>query len=198
MADVGLFEFGELQQQLALFVGDLLGDFDMNLDEQVARSAAARIGHAASAYPKNFARLCARGDRLLFAAVERRDFDLGTQHRLRIGDRDVADPVWAVAFEQFVGFDANLDEQVAARPAVGARFALAAQTELHARVDARRHADLQPRLLDVASSTAAIRTLVADDLPFAAAGGARGLNPEEALRLHDLSVSFAVIASGRR
>lgn len=76
LADVGLFEFGQLQQQFTLFVGNFLGDFNVDLDEQVTRSAAARVGHAATAFAKDLAGVCAGRNLLRLLAVERRDFDV--------------------------------------------------------------------------------------------------------------------------
>ena len=82
LADVGLFEFCQLQQQLALFVGNFLGDFNVDLDEQVARSAAAWVGHAAATFAKDLAGVCTGRDVLLLFAVERRDFNLRSERRL--------------------------------------------------------------------------------------------------------------------
>ncbi len=76
---------------------------------------------------------------------------------------------------------------------------LAGKADAGAGIDARRNASIQPSLFDLAAGAAAIGALVADDLAFASAGGASGLDAEEALRLHDLAVTVAVIAfRGRR
>ena len=194
LADVGLFEFCQLQQQLALFVGHFLRDFDVDFDEQIARSAAAWVGHAAATFAKDLAGVRAGRNVLLLFAVERWDFDLRAKRRLRVGDRDVTDQILAVPFKEVVFSDVDLDVQIAARSAVRAGFTFASQAEGHAGIDTGRDASLQPHFLDLAAGAAAIDALVADDLPFASASGAGRLNAEEALRLHDLAMSFAVVA----
>ena len=55
MADIGFLDFGQLQQHFALFVRNFLGDFDMDLDEQVTRSTATWVGHPAASNAEDFA-----------------------------------------------------------------------------------------------------------------------------------------------
>lgn len=194
LADVGLFEFSQLQQQVALFIGNFLGNFNVDRDEQIARSATARVGHAAASNPKHFPGVRARRNVLRLLAIQSWNFDVRAQHRLRVCDRDVTNQVLAVSFKQVVLADANLDIQVTSRAAVHPRLPFATQAERHPGIDARRHTNIQTRLLGLATGTAAVLALVPDDLPFAAARRAGGLNAEKSLRLHDLTVTAAVIA----
>jgi hypothetical protein len=89
--------------------------------------------------------------------------------------------VVAVALEQVVAPDADLDEQVARRAAVAARLAVAGRADAHAVVDAGRYLDLQRLLLLDLALAAATGAGFGDDLAAAVAVRAGLLHAEEAL-----------------
>ncbi len=92
-------------------------------------------------------------------------------------------------FDQYVG--------VARRAAVGARFALARQTQPHFVVDARGNVHLALHALGHHTLPAALWARVFDHLAFAVAHGASGLHAENARRLNDLASTAAVVAGLR-
>ena len=68
--------------------------------------------------------------------MRRRHVDLGAERRLREADRHLADDVVAVAGEERVLAHVQDDVEVAGGAAVAPRFALAAQLQARAGVDA--------------------------------------------------------------
>ena len=90
------------EQSLFLFA-ELFGHFDDDLHEQIAEAAAARVGHAFAAELEHGAGLRAGRDFDFAAAFERRHFERGAERRLRVGDRNAADEVLAVALEERMG-----------------------------------------------------------------------------------------------
>ena len=118
---------------------------DDDLDQLVAAAPAADVGHAAALEPEHVAALRPPGDVQPVGAVEGRHLDLGAEGGLREADRHLAEQVVAVALEERVLADQDLDAEVAPRGAGVARLALAAELEPHAALDARGDVDLQVR-----------------------------------------------------
>src|SRR5690606_2443803 len=114
-------------------------------------------------------------------AVQRRHLDLAAERRPRDADRHHAVQVVAVALEDRVLAQADLDVQVAGRAAVGAGLAVAGAADAHAVVDAGGDAHFQGLLaLDLALAMAGLAGL-GNDLARAAAVRAGLLHAEEAL-----------------
>src|SRR5262249_35946171 len=115
--------------------------------------------------------------------------------RLRITERHGEHQVVSVPNEQRMLGDVDLAVQVTPRAAEISRFALAAQAELHAVIDARGHFHLEAHDLLLAPRSGALRAFFADNLAGAAAGRASGLDAEKALGLHHLAAPGAVGAA---
>src|SRR5664279_4245801 len=96
-------------------------------------------------------------------------------------DADVAVQVVAVTLEDVVSLDANLDVEVAVRPSVRARLAVAAGADAHAFVDARRNLHFERLVLLQTPLAVAGDARLGDDLARAVAGRAGLLDAEEAL-----------------
>src|SRR5690606_31310465 len=136
---------------------------------------------ALAAQTEGLAVLGALRDVDLGLAAQGRHLDAATQRRRgqRHGHRAVQ--VVAVALEDLVLLDADLDVEVAGRAAIGARLAVAGRADAHAFVDARRDLDFQRLgLLDAALAMAG-RAGLGDDLAGAGAVRTGLLHAEETL-----------------
>src|SRR5207253_9879227 len=102
-------------------------------------------------------------------ALQRGHVDLAAQRRARDGDRHDAVQVVAVAREDLVLFQADLDVQVARRPAVRAGLAVARAADAHAVVDAGGDLDFERLLLFHAALAVARGAGLGNDLARAAA-----------------------------
>ncbi len=90
--------------------------------------------------------------------------------------------VVTVALKHIVRFQVNLDVQIAGRPAVHSRLALAGQANALSFIDARRDADLEHLVLLDAAGALAVGARIGNDFPGAAARRTRLLNRKESLR----------------
>mmetsp|Transcript_8074 Transcript_8074/g.15670 ORF Transcript_8074/g.15670 Transcript_8074/m.15670 type:complete len:339 (-) Transcript_8074:288-1304(-) len=114
-------------------------------------------------------------------ATQRRHLDRAAQRRSDHRHRHRAVQVVAIALEDVVLLDPDLDVEIAARPAVDAGLAIARGADAHALVDAGRDLDLQRLgLLDLALAVAG-HAGVGNDLAAAVAVRAGLLDAEEAL-----------------
>ena len=148
---------------------------------QVARIAGAHTLDSLAAQPESLAVLSTLGQIDLGLATQGRNFHGPTQRSGGQANRHGAVQVIAIALEDLVRLDPDLDVQVARRPTVGAGLAVAARTNAHAFVDAGRHLDFQRLvLLDLALATAS-RAGLGNDLAGAMAMRAGLLDAEEPL-----------------
>src|SRR6185312_12108512 len=155
---VELRHLRELLEQLALLLGGLLGDHDLHDRVEVARAGGrVREALAAQAQPPPARR--AGWHLHACGAVERRRLHIGAERGLPGRDEQVDVEVAAVQAEAGVRADAHPQEEVARRPAAGARAALAREPDAPAVTDARRDLDLE------------IAPVTERDAPPAAAGG---------------------------
>src|SRR5690606_14125421 len=138
--------------------------------------------------------LGAAGDLQRLLAAHRRDLDLRAERRLRERDRHLADEVVLLTLEEGVRLYVDKAVQVAARPAVPARLALARYPELRPVLDAGRDPDRDLALHRHAAGAPARPARLLDDRPFAAAARAGLTDREEALRHLDLAGAAAVRA----
>src|SRR5438105_3842193 len=179
----GLVQFLE---QLSLVLRQAHRRFHGDVAVQVAGVARSHALDALAAQAELLAGLRAFGDVDRRIAGQRRHFDLAAERRARDGHRHHAMQVVAVAREDRVLLQADLDVQVAGRPAVGARLAVARAADAHAVVDARGDLHLERLLFLHAALAVAGGAGLGDDLARAAAMRARLLHREEALpHLHD-------------
>jgi hypothetical protein len=185
--------FVELFQQLALVLGQLDGRFQADVAVQIARVAGAHALDALAAQAKLLAGLRAVGNVDGGLAVERRHLDLAAQRGGGKADRHHAVQIVAVALEDVVLFQTNLDEQIARRPAVGARLAVAGRPDAHAVVNAGGNLHFQRFLVLDLALTVAHTARVLDELAGAAAMRAGLLHAEKALAHlhHTLAVAGA-------
>src|SRR5581483_6928461 len=124
--------------------------------------------------------------------------DGGAHHELRIGDLDLGEDVRPLAPQARVLLDVQHHVEVAARPAIEPRLALAREAQPGAGLDARRDRDLErPLLLDATVAMAALARVV-DDRAAAAALRAGARHGEEALLEPHLAHAAAGAARGRR
>src|SRR6266540_4103007 len=162
----------ELPEQLALLARELLGHGDLEADQQVAGVLAASAGDPSAPDPEGAAVLGAgrhlEGDR----AVEGRHLQVGAEGGLGEGHRHGDGQVLAVAAEQRVRGDVDLDDQVAGWRAGLARLALALEPDGGAVADPDRDAHAQLAGADLAAPALAGRAGVAGDRAAAVAGRA--------------------------
>src|SRR5690606_6419629 len=106
-------------------------------------------------------------------AGERGNLDDAAERGGRHRHGHLAVQVVAVALEDIVLLHADLDVEIARRPSIDSRLAVAARTDAHAVVDAGRDLHLQRLAFLHAADAVAGRAGVGDHLAAAAAGGAR-------------------------
>ncbi len=107
------------------------------------------------------------------------------------------DKVPLVPLEERVWPDLNVDVQVARGPAARTAFALTAQAELHAVIDAAGDFHFQPHGPLLQPRTRTVGTAIANYTAGAVAARTRGLHAEESLRMHDAPAAAAIVASER-
>src|SRR5579862_9279274 len=154
-----------------------------------------QIDDALALEAKHFARLRAGRNAQLDLAFQRRHIDFGAQRGLRKTDRHLDDDVVLLAHEQRMLLDVNDDVQIAGRSAREAGFALAAQFEARAVVDARGNPHRERFLFADAPLPLTFRARVGDDRAFATAISAGGGDRKETLLGADLAGS-ATIGAG--
>jgi len=173
--------FIELFEQLLLVLGELDRRFHRDVAVQVARVAAAHAFDAFAAQAELLAGLRALRDVDGGFAAQRGHFDLATECCFGEADRHRTVQVIAIALKDLVLLDADLDVQVAGWATVGAGLAVAAGSDAHAVVDARRDLHFQRFLfLDLAFAVAGAAR-VGNDLAGAPAVRAGLLHAEKAL-----------------
>ena len=122
-------DFFELFQQLFLAVGQVDRRFHHNVAVQIARRAGAQ-GFDAFAFDAHTAAGLRFFRYVQFDfAVQGRNFDFAAQGCDGETDGQLAMQIQAVALEDFVFFDADVDVQIACGRAVRTRFAFAAQAD---------------------------------------------------------------------
>ena len=102
------------------------------------------MGNALIANVEDFARLSPGRDFQLFVAIQSRDFDLGTQRRLRDVDIEVQDNIVLTPLEKLMGCHVQDEEQASIGSAVGTGSALPCQADLRPAIHTRRDLHLLP------------------------------------------------------
>src|SRR6185503_20102988 len=186
---------GELLEQFPLLLGRLLRCHDLDGDEQVAaRPAGDDVRHAAPAQPEGGAALCALGHLERLLAFERGNGDLAAERRRRIGQRDFAVQIVAVAVKERMVLHVDDDVEIAGRAAAAARFALAAQAQALPARDAGGDLHRQLALVLHAAGATARGAGRADDRARSAALSAGARDREEALLVAQLASPVALRA----
>src|SRR5262249_38158047 len=122
--------------------------------------------------------------------LERVDLDLAAERGLDERDIHLGEDVFVVALEALVALHVQDNVEVTGG-AARRGFTFTGEAERLTVVDAGGDGDLQCRLLGARSATAALVARFLDLLARAAALRARGLDHEEALRVHDLTFAAA-------
>ena len=138
----------------------------------VAASPAAELRDAASAEPEHFARLGAGGQLIFHFAVERGHIECVAQRRLRIGHREIAPDVEAVAFKERVRPHVDVHAQIARGTAVEPFVAAAAHIERLAVVDTGGDVHLHGGRFRFKAGAVAVIARVFDRFAASAAVGA--------------------------
>ena len=182
----------ELLEQLALAPGQVPRRLDGDLDIHVAALGAAQHGEAFGAQAELVARLRAGGNLHLGpAAVDRGHLDFAAERRPRQRQRHAAVDVGAVALENFMRADADMDVEIARRCALRPGLALAGQPDAGAVLDAGRNRHLQRPLALHGAAAVADLAGVLDHPAGAAAGRAGPLDQEETLLRPHLALAAA-------
>src|SRR5687767_11667826 len=183
----------QLVQELALVFGELDRRFDRDMAIQVAGIAGTHALDTLAAQAELLACLSALGNVDRRLALQGGHLDLAAQRRPRETDRYHAMQVVAVALEDLVLLEPDLDVQVTRRPAVGARLAVAGAADAHAVVDAGGNLHFQRLLLLDAALAMAGGAGLGNDLARAAAVRAGLLHAEKTLAHlhHALAVAGA-------
>src|SRR5690606_14059077 len=189
----------ELPQDGLLLVAQAHWRFDRHVAIQIAGVTGAHAAYALAAQAEGLARLRTFGNRDLGLAAQRGHLQLAAQCRRGERNGQLAVQVVAIALEDLVRLDVDFHVQVARRPAVDARLAIAAGADAHAVIDARRNLDLQGLVAAYTAYAIAGRARVGDFLARPVAGGAGLLHAEKAL-LHAYRARAAACAArlGRR
>src|ERR1700730_1322551 len=187
----GLLEFLE---QLFLLGGEVGRRLDVDLDIHVAALTGAHDRHALAAQAELVAALGAGRDvDARHLAVERRHLDVAAERGLHHGNRHAAMDVGALALEQLVAPHRQEHVEIAGRPAARARFALAAEADARAVLDAGGDVDLQGLVAPHPALAHAAAARLVDHLARTVAGMAGTLDGEEAL----LGAQPATAVAGR-
>src|SRR6218665_743666 len=182
MARAALFQgVFQLAQQLALVLGELDRRLHGDVAVQVAGVAGAHAFDALAAQAELFAGLGAFGDVDGRLARECGHFDLATERRRDEAHRHLAMQVIAIALEDVVLSQPDLDVQIARWPAIGAMLAIAGAADAHAAVGAGGKPDFQRLLLFDLALAVAGHAGLGNDLARAAAVRAGLLHAEDAL-----------------
>src|SRR6185503_3928521 len=158
------------------------------------RRAAAHRADALVAQAEHAAGLRAGRDLDRGLPLERRHLDAAAERRDDEADRHFAGEVRAVALEDRVFAHRDLDVEIAGRPAVPARFALAREADSVARVDAPRHLHGKPLRRSRSALPRALRAGVRDDRAATLAARAGLLHGKNALGNAHLAAALAGLA----
>nr|GEU28124.1 hypothetical protein [Tanacetum cinerariifolium] len=191
--------FLKLAQQVFLLVGQLDRRLHCHVAEQVAGKTGTHALDALAFQAEGLARLGAFRNRKRYFTRQCGHFDFAAQRRLGERDRHFAVQVVALALEHGVRLDVDFHVQVARRPAIGPRFAVAGRADAHAVVDADRDFHFQGLVALDAALARAGGARFRNDLAGAVALGAGLLDAEKALLHAHLAVTGAGGAGdGRR
>src|SRR5690606_21594621 len=119
----------ELLEQLALVLGELNGGFRLDVTVEVARVARAHALDALATQAEGLAVLRAFGDGDFRLAPQGGHLDSAAQGRRGQRNGDGAVQVVAIALEDLVFLDADLDVEVARGTPIGARLAVARRAD---------------------------------------------------------------------
>ena len=142
-SDMCPFEFGQFLQEFAVPSGHFFGDFQLHMHVQIAASSSVRIGHALFFDFENGIRLSPGWDCEFLPSFEKRDFQLRTQDRLGVGDRDMADEMDTLALKEAMFPDLNIAVEISGRSSLVSRFPFAPEAQLHSGIDSGRDADFE-------------------------------------------------------
>ena len=193
---LGCFALFEGAEKLFLFFREFDRSFYSDADEEIAFALAVDVRKSFAADAECFAGLGPfwNGDAAGFA--ERGgDLFFAAEGRFDKRDREFEEDVVAFAGKRFVGFDFDVDKEVAWRAAGFACVSVAAHLEAHAVVDAGGNAYFDPLLFFDAASAVAIFARISDDLARAVALGADARHAEKAAALENLPFALASGAS---
>ncbi|MDQ0713305.1 hypothetical protein QFZ55_002757 [Streptomyces luteogriseus] len=173
----------------------LVGGGDLDVDDEVAASAAAQVRDAPAVQRDGLAGLGARADVDLLHAVERLQRHLRAEGRRRHGDRHRAVQVVAAPLERAVRQLVDLDVEVTGRTAAGADLALAGELDPRAVVDTGRDLDRERAAGADAAVARALRARGRHDraeaLALRAGAGRHDLAQEGPGDLRDLTAAAA-------
>lgn len=110
---VFMFELGEVPKQFFLSLSKVDGCSNVNNDDLISTPPASQPGNPFTVKPENIARLGSPGDRDVFGTIKRLYFECCTQGSMHKGNRNVANYVIFISFEELVGLNRNLNVQVA-------------------------------------------------------------------------------------
>ena len=178
-------------EQLALVFGELDRGFHRHVAVQIAGVAAAHALDALATQAEGLAALGAFGQVDGGLALQRGHVDLAAQGGGGDADRHLAVQVVALALEDVVLAQPDLDVEVASRTAVLARLAVAAGADALAVVDAGRDLDLQRLLLLDLALAVAGRAGLGNDLAAAVAVRTGLLDTEKPLAHLDHTLAVA-------
>ena len=128
---------------------------------------------------------------LRLGAVDGRHLDIAAQRGLRHAQRHAHEDVGAVALEDRMRPDRDVDVEIAGRGALATGLAFAGETDARAVLHAGRDRHLQRALALHRAGAVADLARVADHAALAAAGRAGALDQEEALLRADLAGALA-------
>src|SRR5699024_9304314 len=189
---------GEVAQHLLLLAVEASRGPHVGVDDQVAPTAGAQVGHAEPGQDDRVARLGAPLDGDLLLAVEGREAHLHPERRRGHRHRHGRVEVVTAPGEGLVLPDVQLDVEVAGRPAAGADLPFAGEVDPGAGVDAGGDLDLHRAAGTHPTLARALVAGAGDDLAEALAGRARtarhDLAEEGALDLLDLAPSGTGVA----
>src|SRR6185369_13698109 len=194
IAITGMHRLVELAQQGLLLVGEVHRRLQHDAAEQIARRPAAHRLHALLAQAEYAPGLRFGRHFEIDVAAERRHFHGAAQRCRREAHRDFAGEVAAVALEDGVLADADLDVEISRRPAIAPGFAFAGEADAVAIVDACGHLHRQILLLP---DPALAQTFVAglrDHLAAPLTARAGLLDREDSLLHADLAGAMARLA----
>src|ERR671936_190430 len=190
---------GKLVEEAPLLVRQVAGNGDVDEQPVIAPPEPLENGHTPTAQDADLARLCPGLEVEVRVAVERRDFDVCTERRLRHCQVDRGDDVVTVADEPFVRLDSDEDVGIACPPPEQARVALAGEPDALAVVNSGRDLDFERPLLSRLAAAAAFLTGRPENLAAASAVRARLGSHElaEDRRRHRLEATDALATRAR-
>jgi len=157
----------------------------------------AQFWHTTPTQCQSVAGLGPMGDGERLWAMQRRDFNLGTEGCLGKGNRYLAMNLRTVTLEELVGSHMDDDIEITGWPAVIPFLSFASQAQARSIVDSGRELDGEFfRQLDYAD-TATFRTWVSDPYPFSTASRTGGAQRKKSLTPLDLTEAAAGVAGDR-